>query len=179
MLDVAKIFLLTAFAVLHLVSIKHNTVGTKAQIPAVKAASIHKVITITITPEITPAGKPVSQSTSTTTSLSTQKKVYGAWYWQPNLGRAQMWVGTDAQGKDIFVDQIPTPTLGQPSQPASDNDKQACLEKVEQEFANQQPKGCQTWTDQYDNQRTTCNEIYMPQFYTALGQQCGIHIRGG
>ena len=143
-----------------------------------KAASIQRVITITITPETTPTIKPISQSTTTNTSSATQKKVYGAWYWQPSLGRAQMWVGTDAQGKDIFVDQVPTPTIVQPTQPASDNNQQACLEKVEAQFANQKPAGCQTWTDQYDNQRSTCNEVYMPQFYTALGQ-CGIHTRGG
>jgi hypothetical protein len=34
----------------------------------------------------------------------TPTKEPGGWYWQKELGRAQRWIGTDAEGKDIWSD---------------------------------------------------------------------------
>ena len=61
--------------------------------------------TSTFTPTPTSITKPVSHQTQTTPT-----KQYGGWYWQSQLNHAQMWVGTDSVGRDIWVDHPPTPT---------------------------------------------------------------------
>ena len=53
--------------------------------------------TTTITP--TPTRKPAIKKRTPTI-----KKEQGGWYWRPELGRAQRWLGTDSQGKDIWSD---------------------------------------------------------------------------
>ncbi|MBI4080424.1 MAG: hypothetical protein HY430_01485 [Candidatus Levybacteria bacterium] len=52
----------------------------------------------TLTP--TPTNKPISVRAQPTS----QAKQSGGWYWRSEIGRAQRWLGTDAQGKDIWSD---------------------------------------------------------------------------
>lgn len=60
----------------------------------------------TYTPTLAPTIKPVSYQKQPTL----QTKQYGGWYWQSDLNLAQVWIGTDSAGKDIWADGIPTPT---------------------------------------------------------------------
>lgn len=62
--------------------------------------------TLTLTPTPTPTIKPISHQAQSTP----QAKQYGGWYWQSDFNRAQVWVGTDSAGKDIWIDGFPTPT---------------------------------------------------------------------
>lgn len=62
--------------------------------------------TPTLTPTPTPTIKPISHQKQTVPQI----KQYGGWYWQPDLNRAQVWVGTDSAGKDIWIDNFPTST---------------------------------------------------------------------
>lgn len=36
-----------------------------------------------------------------------QKFQYGGWYWQPTLNKAQVWLGKDKEGKNIWSDSFP------------------------------------------------------------------------
>ncbi len=66
----------------------------------------------TLTP--TPTNKPISVKAQPTP----QAKQYGGWYWRSELSHTQRWLGTDAQGKDIWSDTgepTPTPTKSNPS----------------------------------------------------------------
>jgi len=54
----------------------------------------------------TPADMPLSKEIKSTP----QAKQYGGWYWQPELNRAQVFIGTDSAGKDIWIDGFPAPT---------------------------------------------------------------------
>jgi len=60
----------------------------------------------TSAPTPTPTIKPVSHQTQPTR----QAKQYGGWYWRTELNRAQVFIGTDSAGKDIWIDDFPAPT---------------------------------------------------------------------
>lgn len=57
-------------------------------------------VDITMTPA--PSNKPQSNP---------QKKQYGAWYWRSDVNRSLLWLGTDKDGKDIWSDKFPAPTI--------------------------------------------------------------------
>ncbi len=75
-------------------------------------------VTISSTPTAIPTPTPTLTSTPTPTikPVSVQKqpisqaKQYGGWYWQSDLNRAQVYIGTDSAGKDIWADNLPVPT---------------------------------------------------------------------
>src|SRR5581483_10849398 len=76
------------------------------QTSQVQGVQTHKIIT---TPTVLPTHGIVPKISSAPNVQPVRaKKQYGAWYWQPALGRSQMWIGTDLSGKDIFVDSLPT-----------------------------------------------------------------------
>jgi len=61
--------------------------------------------TIPTPTEITPskASLPMVQPTS-------QAKQKGGWYWNSELKKSQVWLGTDSTGKDIWTDSYPSPS---------------------------------------------------------------------
>ena len=90
-------------------------IADKSLKTSVKGVSISISPTPTVTPS--PTLLPTLAPTSTDKPLLTkiqpmpQTKQYGGSYWQAELGKAQVWIGTDSAKKDIFVDRLPTPTL--------------------------------------------------------------------
>lgn len=66
-----------------------TTIITPFQIPAPAAA------TPTRTPDASPSAR----------QKPAIAKAYGGWYWRPQLGKAQRWMGTDAAGNDIWQDE--------------------------------------------------------------------------
>lgn len=81
--------------------------------PSVKGVST--IISPTSTPNPTSFLTPAATATPTDKPLSkksqpTAVKEYGGWYWREDLNRAQVWIGTDSAGKDIWKDDFPTPT---------------------------------------------------------------------
>jgi len=88
--------------------------------PSVKGVSTN----ISPTPTLSPIHTPTPTPTPTDKPLSTKIqpiliKQYGGWYWQPELNRAQVFVGTDSAGKDIWVDGFPAPTPTPTPKPAT------------------------------------------------------------
>lgn len=63
-----------------------------------------------VTPTSTPT--PTNNAQLTNATPTTQPKQVGGWYWQPELGRAQQWMGIDTQGNDIWKDLVVAQVLG-------------------------------------------------------------------
>lgn len=81
--------------------------------PSVKGVSTRISPTVTTTPTPTPTLTPTPTPAIKPASYQKQTapvKQYGGWYWQPDLNRAQVFIGTDSAGKDIWIDGFPTPT---------------------------------------------------------------------
>lgn len=92
--------------------------------PSVKGVSTR----ISPTPTPTTISVPTSTLSPTLTDIPlsrdirpTSIKQYGGWYWRPELNRAQVWIGTDSAGKDIWIDGIPTPTFTPTPEPKKSN----------------------------------------------------------
>ena len=45
--------------------------------------------------------------TNSKVNKQSQKRIYGGWYWQPQLHKALVWLGKDKNGKDIWATQLP------------------------------------------------------------------------
>ena len=89
--------------------------------PSVKGVSttISPTPTTTPTPTSTPSPTPTIKPVSVQKQPSLQTKQYGGWYWRPDLGRAQVFIGSDSAGKDIWTDGFPTPTPTPTPKPAT------------------------------------------------------------
>jgi len=112
-----KKFLLSCLLVfVFTVCIGYIAYAHKTTKPSVKGVSTNISPTPTVPPISTPIPTPTSTPTPTIKPVSYQKqttpqaKQYGGWYWQPDLNKAQVWIGTDSAGKDIWIDDFPAPT---------------------------------------------------------------------
>lgn len=75
------------------------------------STSISPSPTVTLSPTLFPTPTPTPTVRPASYQIQpTPVKQYGGWYWQSDINRAQVWIGTDSAGKDIWIDNFPTST---------------------------------------------------------------------
>lgn len=114
--------------------------------PSVRGVQTKVVISPTNTPTPTPTEKPVSKNVQP----SELKKQYGGWYWQPQLGKAERWMGTDSSGKDVWIDEKEKIETAQSNPPASSstNNPQSSQNTSSQNSYSNSPTTAQTGSQQ-------------------------------
>ncbi len=97
--------------------------ATKSSVKGVSTSAIPMpTVAQSLPPTSTPIPTPTNKPISVKAQVTPQAKQFGGWYWRSELGRAQRWLGTGAQGKDIWTDTgDPTPTPTKPSAPSTNH----------------------------------------------------------
>ena len=121
-----RLLFLSGLAMLLLIGASYGYFAFNATKPSVKGVSTSAVSMPTVTQSPAPTSTPIPTPTNKPISVKAQPtaktKQYGDWYWQSELGRAQRWLGTDAQGKDIWSDTgDPTPTPTKSNAPSTNS----------------------------------------------------------